>query len=391
MNDWTAAQAAEKWGLTVRRVQTLCIAGRIPGAWKQGRQWMIPSGMNKPEDLRQTREQTNYLPYVMMTSSVPYGAPVDGLIPDAITDEKLRQQYSAEIAYFRGDFYEAEKLFHRVKPEDPNFICACTIEAVAAVSRGDSEGFHRAMEALGRVRGSGNPEAGLLAEIAKATCACGMILPEKAPKWIRTGEMDMIPQALRIHTIYLRTRYLQSICQYDSMLATAQTAITMLGSGYEPLNADIYLRLCCSVALVQLGRMEEAEAWLIKAMRIGIPRGLIAPFAELGSTLEGMLDKCLRREYPEYEEPINRLWDKIWKNWASFHNEYSDDEIALLLSARETQIAYKAIRGLSNAEIAKDFSISIGRVKNILSEIYTKLGVSGRIELAEKIVWNRES
>ena len=80
-----------------------------------------------------------------------------------------------------------------------------------------------------------------------------------------------------------------------------------------------------------------------------------------------------------------------WKNWASFHNEYSDDEIALLLSARETQIAYKAIRGLSNAEIAKDFSISIGRVKNILSEIYTKLGVSGRIELAEKIVWNRES
>lgn len=32
MNDWTAAQAAEEWGLTVRRVQTLCIKGRVPGA-----------------------------------------------------------------------------------------------------------------------------------------------------------------------------------------------------------------------------------------------------------------------------------------------------------------------------------------------------------------------
>ena len=35
-------QTAEKWGLSVRRVQTLCITGRIARATKIGSYWAIP-------------------------------------------------------------------------------------------------------------------------------------------------------------------------------------------------------------------------------------------------------------------------------------------------------------------------------------------------------------
>ncbi len=46
------SQMAEKWGLGVRRIQTLCVEGRIPGATKIGSYWAIPADAEKPEDAR---------------------------------------------------------------------------------------------------------------------------------------------------------------------------------------------------------------------------------------------------------------------------------------------------------------------------------------------------
>lgn len=46
------AQAAEKWGLSRRRVLTLCTQGRIPGVDRLGSVWMIPCDAVKPADAR---------------------------------------------------------------------------------------------------------------------------------------------------------------------------------------------------------------------------------------------------------------------------------------------------------------------------------------------------
>lgn len=48
----TAKQAAEKWGVSDRRVRILCSEGKIPGAYKEGRSWKIPSDAVKPTDGR---------------------------------------------------------------------------------------------------------------------------------------------------------------------------------------------------------------------------------------------------------------------------------------------------------------------------------------------------
>ncbi len=69
MEYMTIAQAAEKWGIKSRRVQTLCSEGRVPGAKKFGMVWMIPEKTEKPVDARirtgkyigvsQSRKKTN--------------------------------------------------------------------------------------------------------------------------------------------------------------------------------------------------------------------------------------------------------------------------------------------------------------------------------------------
>ena len=55
MNYINVRTASARWGLTERRITTLCREGRIEGARKEGGLWMIPAGATKPEDGRRNR------------------------------------------------------------------------------------------------------------------------------------------------------------------------------------------------------------------------------------------------------------------------------------------------------------------------------------------------
>ena len=51
--DWmTTKEAAALWGVTVRRIQSLCENGLLDGATKLGDIWIIPKGTQKPLDGR---------------------------------------------------------------------------------------------------------------------------------------------------------------------------------------------------------------------------------------------------------------------------------------------------------------------------------------------------
>ena len=52
MEYMTIQEAAKKWCISERRIQTLCVDGRLKGAIKFGRQWAIPSELEKPMDAR---------------------------------------------------------------------------------------------------------------------------------------------------------------------------------------------------------------------------------------------------------------------------------------------------------------------------------------------------
>ncbi len=52
MDMMTIKEAANSWGLSERRIQTMCLEGLIPGAKKFGREWAIPLDAEKPIDRR---------------------------------------------------------------------------------------------------------------------------------------------------------------------------------------------------------------------------------------------------------------------------------------------------------------------------------------------------
>ncbi len=48
----TLKETAEKWGISDRRINNLCLQDRIPGATKLGNMWAIPCDAEKPVDQR---------------------------------------------------------------------------------------------------------------------------------------------------------------------------------------------------------------------------------------------------------------------------------------------------------------------------------------------------
>ena len=53
MKDYmTIREASEKWGIGIRRINTLCNEGRIEGCIHFGAAWAIPADAEKPSDKR---------------------------------------------------------------------------------------------------------------------------------------------------------------------------------------------------------------------------------------------------------------------------------------------------------------------------------------------------
>lgn len=48
----TTVEMSEKWNITSRRIGVLCSGGRIDGAIKKGKTWLIPADTQKPSDAR---------------------------------------------------------------------------------------------------------------------------------------------------------------------------------------------------------------------------------------------------------------------------------------------------------------------------------------------------
>lgn len=48
----TTVELSAQWNITSRRIGVLCADGRIEGAIKKGKTWLIPANAKKPSDKR---------------------------------------------------------------------------------------------------------------------------------------------------------------------------------------------------------------------------------------------------------------------------------------------------------------------------------------------------
>lgn len=391
----TAREAAGKWGVSGRSINYYLTAGRIPGAVKKGMLWLIPANAQRPADKRrrgsplpgQARPLSDDLYAIIAATSVlmPDHNP-DGIL-DIACGEGARIYYEAEIAYLRGDFARAMGCFYRTEGDETARLHVSTIAVGAAISMGDYQAYMQVENYLNRcVKNSSDSVVAAMAELALSTAAVSCLAANMASEWLKEGDLSPVPVQMRAFALYLRAKYLQCTGRYEAMLSVAQTALALSEPERGISPAILYLRLCCAMACHALGQEEDARRHLLTAMRIALPHGFISPFAEAVTVLGGHVERCLEQEFPDHYDAVLVQWKRIFSNWVTFHNQFTKDNITDILTLREYHIAVLISRRVPYARVAEQHCVSVGRLKNIIQDIYGKLFITSRNELARYVL-----
>lgn len=389
----SAIEASERWGISLRQVQRLLADNRIPHAKKYGRSWMIPDVAEKPVDLRKEKKSSGQslsseLAHIIEATSVLMPTHNPDAILKIVKEEKPRLQYEGELAYLRGDFARAMRCYDKTEGDEAARLRASLVAVAAAISLGDYPAYLKIEAYLKSFVGGGfGSDRSAIAELALASVAVSVNAPNMVPKWLSEGDFSAFPPQVKPqYMLYLRSKYFMCIGKYEIALGVAQTALTFCAPERGITFSEIYLRVVCALACHCLGREDEVRRWLLEAMRIALPHGFITPFAELVSEFSGLVEQCLEEAFPDYCDVIIGQWERTVKNWITFHNHFTKDNITSILSLREYHLAQLVARRVPYAKIAKQFNISVGRLKNIMLEIYEKLFISSRDELAQYVL-----
>ncbi len=389
----TAAEAFEKWGVSQRQVQRLLADNRVPCAKKYGRSWMIPGDAEKPADPRREKKPpgqslSSELARIIEATTMPMPAYDPDAILKTVKEEKLRLQYEAELAYLRGDFESVMRCYDKTEGDEASRLRASLAAVVAAISLGDYPAYQKIEAYLKSCVGAGRgSNISAFAELTLACVAVSVYAPNMVPGWLSAGDFSALPPQLKPqYLLYLRAKYFMCIGKHEIALAVAQSALAFSAPMRGVTFPDIYLRVACALAYHCLGREDEARRWLLEAMGIALPHGFITPFAEPVSDFGGLMEQCLEEAFPACFDAVIEQWKRTVKNWVTFHNHFAKDNITMILSLREAHLAQMVARRVPYSKIAKQHNISVGRLKNIMLEIYEKLHISSRDELAQYVL-----
>ena len=377
----SATEIAGKWGVNARQVQKLLASGRIPGAVKYGRFWMIPADAQKPADLRCTGvpEDRSIKPLAPSYVRPKTKAELDERI---FTGEGFDLYSKCGTAYFRGDFERTLRYYSETESDPETRLSIAYMATAAAVSIGNLS-FYEEVEAFlkGVMKTAGNDGLAAVAEMCLASTFIAVNAVGLLPEWLKKGDFSRLPESARLDAIYYRAKYFQSVGDYASLLAVSQTALSLCDVQQSLTFPGVYFKLLCAFSCHSLERQDEAERWLSDAVKNCMQYGYITPLTEHLPIFGEVLEHLLKKEYPEQYELIIAQWQRTYNNWLAFYNFFADPAVPPVLSLREYEMAFLAAQGIASAKIAARFHISLSRQKAIMGEIYSKLGISSRREL----------
>ena len=197
------------------------------------------------------------------------------------------------------------------------------------------------------------------------------------------GETDKIPEIFsqhRLSDINMLAPGKPMMEMIENQVYLAQGAYArMVGRSAELLAVceamhyalvALHLRVQTAAAYEKLGKIEEARAWLKKALSDAAPDGLVMPFVENYDYIRPLL---ARETQSPLAAQIMALGEAARaRSMASVRPAVFD-----ALTTREYEIVELMGQRLSNREIAEKLYLSEGSVKQYVNQIYSKLHIEG--------------
>lgn len=387
MNYISAAEAAQRLGVTIRAVQKWAKDGKIAGAKKVGRDWQIPEEFS-PDNTDNEAFITGITLPLLSGTFIPGGH--EEFI-EALPSEDLKIIAKSEYLFLSGKSEEAARMAEPYL-DNPNHhlkFSAAFLCTFANLSRGHKQLAHFAadnvLDELEEITKSDvAPE--LLAVgtlVANASQVFLHLPPQKSTEPLEKY-LKYLPDGLRLYGCYVLARKAHIEKRYEYALGLASTALACCPQ--VPPVAGTYLLLMTAVCLMELKRTEDAKNCLKYAWDLSHPDNIITPFSTLHGLLHGLLEIYLKKEHPQDFTNIMNATDKFNTGWRRAHNYYSGHSVTDELTTNEFTIAMLYNRGWRAKEIADHMELSERTVKNYIQIIYEKLHISGKKELNQYLL-----
>ena len=132
----------------------------------------------------------------------------------------------------------------------------------------------------------------------------------------------------------------------------------------------LHLRVQTAAAYGKLGKIEEARAWLEKALSDAAPDGFVMPFVENYDYIKPLLAR-------ETQSPLAAQIMALGEAAQARSMASLRPAVLGALTTREYEIVELMGQRLSNREIAEKLYLSEGSVKQYVNQIYSKLHIEG--------------
>ena len=386
-------EAAEKWGVSERRINQYCSEGRIPGAEKIGKAWVIPADADNPGDPRKRKNQS--------VSHKPPNAPelFPGFMPLLNTRfepgrcmetiEKMKAGPKKDIAmaeyrYFSG---QAEKAMqdtevYLTSTDGAIRLSACWIFAYSCLTVGRIDHARHALQEIQNTLAANRKTAPPVRAIESfAAFAAAVLLHLPLPEEMPPMEtfLPLLPPGIRAFALYVLAHYLYLKEEYGQSAGIVEATLAMGADAY-PISA-IYLHLVAVMDYMSLKQPDRAQTHLLTAWEIARPDDLIEGFGEHHGLLGAMLEATIKSKWPEDFKRIIDITYRFSSGWRRVHNPITGHDVADDLTTTEFAIAMLAARSWTTREIAKHLNISANTVNDHISEAMRKLGVETRKDL----------
>lgn len=389
----TTKEASEKWGISTIRITVLANEGRIEGAQRLGKRWLIPASATKPQELKPDRSSS------------------------AKKKAKANENFSFPLYHFRPDWSYIKK--DQLTPQQQQLLWA---ESAVLECRFDEA--YKVIEDILQAPENINTEMGALwnggiccialnkpKNFSKIFLRLQMILSEDIP---HRDDLIIILDSLKTYTSTLASA--ANEYTYGTDIHNQCLPMASLLAGYSQLSNETIKASSTEVNLLELNLrfvkntgaiivaeflhlyllgiyylrndISNAEKHAKTVIKIAYENKYYFPLVTYYLFTSSVLDPIMK-EYPkDFQKHCNKLVTDYKDNLEAFYSSIKEYHVLLRLKETDYPYIYAVMTNLSNDEIAERLNVSPRTVKRRLDAIFKTLNVTSKKELKDYLKAN---
>lgn len=381
----TTKEASEKWGISPNRITILANQGRIPGAQRIGKSWLIPVGATKPPARKSTPSRNVKKETSNFSFPLYYFRPDWNHTKEAELTKQQRKLLLAERAVLECRFSDAFQILQPIlsKPDDITTEIGCLWNAgICCIALNKPDDFSRIYLRLQLIMADDFPHRNDLVIILEVLKTYVVTISSIAQN--DTFNTDINEQALPLTCLQIGYAHMSKEAMKPG---TADTTLLELNLRFlETTSSIIAMEMMhCYLLGIYLIRHDLvlAEKHAKAAVQIAFENKLYFPIVTFHRYFAPVLSPIIELYPEDFQNHYYEMISQYEENFTAFLASMDEYSVISNLTDTDFPYIYAVMMDLSNSTIADKLGVSLQTVKRRLTKLYELLGVNTKKEMRD--------